>query len=214
MHITSIEKEFVRDLARRYLDGIEIAERARRIENWRAINSLRPAPPPVYIRAFAWREHNDSKCVCENPLARDLENVFRNRLVRASFNDDTVDEPWFQTGCHYKSTGWGMNAKRTYPDEAEGLTAYKQDNPIHDYAVDLPKLLAPRLEIDTEKTDEREAEINDLIGDLMPVEMYRGTWARGWQGDIAMWLGNLRGMENLMLDVYERPDELKRLAAW
>ena len=208
------DTETIRGLARRYIDGIEPAERARRIGNWRAVNSLRPAPPPIYIRAFAWREHPASECVCEDPFARSLENGFRYNLARAEFGDDSVDNPWIQTQCVYKSAGWGASAKHNYPGAVGGLEAYKQEHPIRDYAADFAKLSVPRHEIDEAATDEREDAANILLGDLMPVEMFRGAWARAWSADLAMWLGNLRGMENLMSDVYERPGELKRLAAF
>jgi hypothetical protein len=208
------DKAVIRALAEQYLAGIDPAERARRIENWRAINSLRAAPPPVYIRAFAWREAVESQLVCEDPNARDAEQFFRYHIFQFRFADDMVYNPWRQSWPCYKSQGWGLNPKLNFANATEGLEAYKMENPIQDYAADLAKLAAPRLQIDEAATDARESATLEMIGDLMPVEVYRGAWTRGWSADIAMALGSLRGMENLMSDVYDDPDNLKRLAAF
>ena len=208
------DKQIIRALAEQYLAGIDPAERARRIENWRAINSLRPAPPPIYIRAFAWREAPESQLTCKDSIARDLEHFFRYNLFQFRFADDMVYNPWRQSGPCFKTQGWGLNPKLNFANATEGLEAYKMETPIQDYAADLAKLSPPRLQIDEAATAEREAITHDLIGDLMPVEIYRGAWTRGWTGDIAMTLGNLRGMENLMTDVYEEPENLKRLVAF
>ena len=57
------ERNVLRDLARRYADLCRHPDMARRRDIWRRHNSQQTVRPPIYVRAFAWRERPDVTCV-------------------------------------------------------------------------------------------------------------------------------------------------------
>lgn len=55
------------------------------------------------------------------------------------------------------------------------------------------------------------ARLSDVVGDIITVNIDRGSAYRMWTGDISTDLGYLRGIENLMLDMLDNPGWLHRL---
>lgn len=210
MTIPDAEREQVRRLAAEFIEKLDLRERARRIEQWRAVNSLRAAPPPIYVRAFAWATLPESKLHCVHPVCRELEGYFRRQLFRMDFHDDYIFQPWYQSTPVYAETGWGLEPERVFAGVLDELESYKENYPLTTYA-EMKKLILPRWRLDAAATDEKEAQLHALVGDLLPVEMYRGAWSWGWGGDISTAAGHLRGIENIMTDLYEEPAALAGL---
>ena len=76
------DRTILRDLAARYAEAAADPEQDRRRDLWRRHNSLRAVPPPIYVRAFAWRELPESACRCEDPFMRRHEAQLRMMLFR------------------------------------------------------------------------------------------------------------------------------------
>jgi hypothetical protein len=74
------------------------------------------------------------------------------------------------------------------------------------------RLRPPWHEIDEKLTAARKAVIEDAVGDILPVYVDRGPAYRMWTGDISTDLGQLRGIENVMVDMVENPEWLHHLA--
>lgn len=204
------DKNIVRELAIKYAElANSPAEKIKR-DMWRAKNSFKLTRPLIYVRAYAWNEMPMSKPQTTDPLCRQIENFFRNELFRATFADDYIFEPWYSLNCIYKHAGWGIDGKREYPGETETLEAFKYDYPIKNLD-DIKKMRSPVHFVDEVATAEMLAKVQDLIGDILPVDMMRGPYCRNWTADISTDLGRLRGMENFMLDMYENPEWLHSL---
>ena len=204
------DRNIVRELAMHYIDLANATAEKQKRDMWRAKNSFKMTEPLIYIRAYAWNEMPMSRPQTANPVCRQIENFFRNELYRATFADDYIFEPWYSVNCIYKYSGWGIDSKREYPGETEALEAFKYDYPIKDLD-DVKKMLAPVHAVDEAATAEKLAIVEDLIGDILPVDLMRGQCCRNWTADISTDLGRLRGMENLMLDMYENPEWLHGL---
>jgi hypothetical protein len=204
------EKDYIRDLAKHYADVVNdpIQDKRRRV--WRSLNSLKPVRPPIYIRAFAWDEVPESKLQCTDPLHRAMEQFFQMELVRSTFNDDHIFEPWYTVDAIHKITGWGVDYKRIYPHEGDGLEAFKVDYAVKDLN-DFSILRPAGHEIDEEATKEKFEKTGDLIGDIITVNLDRSPCYRSFSADMSTDLGYLRGMENFMLDMYDNPEGLHRL---
>ena len=96
----------LRDLARRYLDVCSRPEQNQRRDWWRRHNSLKTVRPPIYVRAFAWREMPQAQCVCEDGFLRQYEDFFRRHLFWHSLGDDSIFEPWVTVGAvHLRRVG-------------------------------------------------------------------------------------------------------------
>lgn len=205
------DRDILRGLAKQYLGVCHKPEMETRRKKWRDLNSLRTREPLVYARAFAFHEMPESRLYCEDPFFRRFEWVFRHLLFWDTLGDDSIFEPWVTVNATFKSQGWGVGVPRHYSDEPGG--SFKVDHPLRDEA-DIEKLRAPVHEIDEEKTAADAARLGGILGDILTVNVNRGCACKMWTADISTDLGHLRGMENLMLDIIDRPEWLHRLLAF
>lgn len=202
------DKTVLRDLARRYMDVCADPDQDRRRNDWRRHNSLQRTRPLIYVRAFAWQEMPQARCVCEQPLAREYEAFFRQRLFLSTFQDDSIFEPWVTVNAIHRCVGWGVEIDRHFTGAPGG--SFKVDYPLKSLG-DASKLRAPWHEIDQQATATRLAQVQDLLGDVITVNVDRGPAYRMWTGDLSTDLGYLRGIENFMLDMLDDPQGLHDL---
>lgn len=198
----------MRDLAKQYVELCAKPVQVERRALWRAHNSLRKTRPLIYVRAFAWKEMPQSKCMCEDPFARHYEDFFRKHLFWGAFDDDSIFEPWVTVQATRTCNGWGVSGERNYSDEPGG--SFKIDYPIKDLE-DIDNLRFPRHAIDEDETSRNVRRLQDAIGDIITINVDRGPAYRMWTGDISTDLGYLRGIENVMMDMVDHPDWLHRL---
>lgn len=205
------DRTLLRDLARRYVDVCAQPVIDERRDLWRRHNSLKWTRPLIYVRAFAWKEMPESKCTSEDPFLRHFENFFRNQLFWNSMADDSIFEPWVTLHASYRCAGWGVSGDRHRTGEEGG--SFKVDYPLKTED-DLGRLRAPWHEIDEEATARNASRLHDAIGDIITINIDRGPAYRMWTGDISTDLGYLRGIENFMVDMHDRPAWLHRLVGF
>ena len=198
----------LRDLAKRYAELCAAPVQAERRRLWRRHNSLKPTRPLIYVRAFAWNEMPQAKCVCVDPFLRRYEDVLRRQLFCHTFNDDSIFEPWVTMPAVHRCQGWGIEGEKMTTGEEGG--AYKEDYPVKALS-DVDNMRVPRHEIDEKATLENAARLRDAIGDVIEVNVDRSPAYRFWGGDLSTDLGHLRGIENIMLDMLDNPEWLHGL---
>lgn len=209
----------IRDLVKQYLDVAEQSVQNERRELWRRHNSLKPTRPPVLVMIGFWnawvREYiPESSLCCSEPFFRQYERMLRLKLFHATLDDDTIFEPWIggeavhvlpQAGC------WGVEQARVSPGMDGG--AFAMDPPLKELS-DIHKLLKPRHQIDEKQTAASIARLRDAVGDLIEIDAGRGHAYGHFSGDISTDLIQLRGMEQVMIDMYENPEWLHGLLAF
>ncbi len=79
---------------------------------------------------------------------------------------------------------------------------------MKDYATDLKKLHSPRVEIDWETTNGCLEIAEDVFGDLLTVRL-KGSW--WWSLGLTHLAATFRGLQQMLCDFLESPDELKEL---
>lgn len=205
------ELQRVRELARQYLEVCHRPEQEQRRQQWRRHNSLQATRPLIYVRAFAWEEMPQSQCVCQHPVLRSYEDFFRRHLFWDSLADDSVFEPWVTVSAIHRCAGWGVEIHRQRSDDPRG--SFKIAYPLRE-TVDLERLRAPRHDIDEEATARRLEEVQQALGDLLPVDLDRAPAYRAWSADLSTDLGYLRGIEHFMLDMVDRPEWLHGLVGF
>ncbi len=198
----------LRDLAKQYLEICQSPEQAVRRNLWRRHNGLQAVLPPIYVRAFAWQEMPDRRCVCQDNFFQGYEDFFRQMLFRATLADDFIFEPWVTVLADYDCTGWGIEGQRHRPEEKEG--SFKIDYPLKTLE-DIGRLRVPAHRINEEGTRIKVQRLQEAIGDIITINVDRGTAYRMWDGDLSTHLGFLRGIENAMLDMMDNPQGLHRL---
>ncbi|MBN1350619.1 hypothetical protein JXJ21_14475 [candidate division KSB1 bacterium] len=205
------DRNILRDLAKKYLEICNAEVQIQRRNHWRAQNSLKPAPILIYVRAFAWQEMPESRCLCEDAFYRHYEDFFRNMLFRSTFEDDFIFEPWLtvDAACATHPEGiWGVKMGWIGGDDPRGA---KQIDPPIKSPEDIERLVKPRHEIDEKATAEKTARLADAIGDLITINIDRAPIFRVWNADISTRLGHLRGIEQMMWDMMDRPQWLHEL---
>lgn len=212
--MTPKEKQILRDLARQYREICNTAEQTRRRNLWRQHNSFRFTQPPIYIRSFASGEMEASRCEISDPFFRHYEDFFRDMLFRHTFEDDFIFEPWVTVDAVHRTPPeglWGLPINWISGDDPRG--AKQLDPPIKN-PEDFAKMVEARHRIDEAATAEKVAKLEDALGDLVTVNLSRGPAFRVWNGDISTHLCYLRGIEQMMWDIMDRPDWLQELLAF
>lgn len=207
----------LRDLARQVAEIAAKEVQDKRRDQWRRHNSLQRTRPLVYVRWLACRQEvfGDEKLGCEDPFFRPYERTLREAIFQDRLGDDFIIEPWIVVRARYAGpTGqrrWGPEIRHIPSPEKRGSWMF--DPPLKDEA-DLAKLIAPRHAIDEQATARDLARVQEAIGDILEVALSRAPQLRMWGGDISTDLASLRGLEQMMWDMVDRPAWLHKLLAF
>jgi hypothetical protein len=202
-----------RDVLRRLAGEVAMLS-ARPIEDkkrdlWRRHNALEPTRPLVFCSPErSWSELVPlSQLECRATLARRWEAHLRREIFRGvEIKDDCTIEPHFDVSHVYSPIDWGLKEKRIGGEDGG---SYCWEAPIKTEE-DVEKLHIPKIELDCEAT-ERVAELADeILGDLLNVRVKTSWW---WSLGMTWMLVALRGMEQMMYDLFDRPDLIHRLMA-
>ena len=213
--------QILRDLAKQYRELTEKPIQEQRRTLWTDHFSLKKTPPPIVALFGMWnawcRElFADNTLKCQDPFYRRHEQWFHIQLFQDSINDDTILEPWISQRAIFKAAQgnfgepWGAPHAR-HGGESEGSWTAE---PYIKKWVDVAKLTAPAHVIDEEATAEAVRKLQDAVGDILEVDVNRGPILHNFSGDISTTLGGLRGIQQMMMDMYEAPDELHALLAF
>jgi hypothetical protein len=173
---------------------------------WAGLHALRP---PRALVSYAMYTHvwereiaDPGAFVYETGLERAIETQLRARLWKARSIAD--DEPVLPTlWLHMPHpTGddrlWGVPFRS---EQTGHLGAYKPVPSIRD-AADLDRIHKPPYEALTDQADALRERTLELTGGLLPVKFHTDEVHFG----PFEWVVRLRGMDNLLLDVVDRPD--------
>ena len=203
---TGKERRILRDLAVQVAEIAALPIQQERIDLWKAINSLRPRRPVVACYPErAWEELvPESEIRCENLLLRAWELALRQTIFHHVYIID--DRPIHGVLLIPWIIDWGsvgVEAKTIHP-EGSGPEAIRWDPPIKTMA-DAKRLTYRELTVHREGTAKRENVATEILGDVIPVEIYGGVpfWSVGLSQLI-----QLRGLEQAMIDMFEEPEIL------
>ena len=201
------DREILRRLAGR------IAELAARpIEDekrdlWYRHNALEVTRPLIFCDPEnGWNEIiTNAQIECRGELAREWEMTLRKEIFWGeSMGDDRVIEPYFDITYVYVESDWGMQETKV---GGENGGSYTWDSPLKSYH-DLRKLHFPRISVDYEATHNLLSLAKKVLGDLLAVRLKERWW---WSLGMTWTLVNLRGLEQIMFDIYDYPDQLHQL---
>lgn len=196
----------------RHLAGQVAQLAARPIENekrdlWYRHNALEATRPLIFCDPEnGWTEIiTEAQIQCQGELAQEWEMTLRKEIFwGGSMGDDRVIQPYFDMSYISEESDWGMHATAIGGQDGG---AYTWDSPLKSYD-DLNKLRFPRISVDYEATDRRLSLAEKVLGDLLTVRL-RGRW--WWSLGLTAALVNLRGLQQIMFDAFDYPDELHQL---
>ncbi len=189
-----------------------------RRELWRRHNSLERTRPLLLVLGMPyWGEVFDDKTLkCTDPFYRRHERAMWQTIYQSRLLDDTVIEPWVTLGAVYETPPddarrWGPPIKWIPSPEARGSKMF--DPPILEEA-DLARLVTPRHAIDEAATERDFQRLSEAVGDVITVNLDRRPFWFHWTADLSTDVARLRGLEQFMLDMVDRPAWLHKLMAF
>jgi len=205
-----VDRDVLRRLAEEVARLAARPEEATKRERWRRHNQLETTEPMVFIDPEnGWNEIiTEATLRCESRDARRWERQLRREIYWGEhLRDDRVIEPFFRLPYRFQDSGWGLNEVR-HGGEHGG--AYNWDAAMKSYD-DFDLLKFPEYRIDVKGSQKDEALLTRLFGDVLPVQR-RTEWF--WTLGMTWTLANLRGMESMMLDMFDEPENLHRIMAF
>lgn len=209
--INEKEKETLRSLAGKLAEIAAKPEQKEKRELWYKLNSLEATRPLIFCAPEnGWHEviRWDS-LECENGLARIYEWLLRREIFWGeSMGDDKPIEPYFNIPYVITESDWGMSE---ILEGGENGGAYHMISPLEDYSKDFDKLHFPEINIDHEMTDKLVNAAKECFGDLLVVRAKKYWFAKMVLTDV---YAKLRGLDKIMFDMYDYPDEIHRMMAF
>lgn len=206
--MTNKEKEILRGLAAKKRELCEKAENIQKKKLCKSINDLKPIQPLVLVfPEGSWSELvPDSSLECEDKQLRAWESALKIGIYQMeNIKDDLPAEPFFNIPWDVKKGDFGFKVELTHGDNRG---SYVWEAPMKDLEKDIPKLKYRELSVDREATYKKVELARSIFGDLLPVRI-RGRYF--WTSGLTHEVINLIGLENLMLYMYDQPENLHKV---
>ncbi|MEN6355877.1 MAG: hypothetical protein ABFD83_02200 [Armatimonadota bacterium] len=203
--ISQKDREILRDLAKRVADIAGLPIMAQRRESWKKHHGLQRVRPMLLVfPERSWIELvPEESLTCRDEAARGYERSLRQKIYyHENIFDDTVIEQTFIVPKAISNTGWGLESQWTASDSAAGAGTFK---PVIESQEDLKKLKFPKVIHDEAESMRRLQEAQDLFGDILDVRL-KGI--RTVSFHMMNIYTHLRGLERVMMDMYEEPEML------
>jgi hypothetical protein len=211
--------QVLRDLVKRYLEHANDPVMDERRRLWSAHHAMRKTRPPVFVmigmfNAFCREIFGGHNLLCEDEFFRHHEALLRMRILTAEIGDDQIMEPWWTQHAaveNYGGSKWGL--LQEFDQTGKIGDAMHMKASLDDWDK-MDRMTVPHHRIDEDATARSVQKIGDAIGDLIEINVERGPICQGTAMDISTDLAQLRGMQEMMMDMYEYPDELHRILAF
>lgn len=198
----------LRELAKRVN---ELANRPIEEENrklWYAHNDLKTKQPIAFCDPEnGWHEIiTDVDIKCINPLAREWEYRLKKEIFWAEImRDNRVTSKYFDIPYVYADSGWGLDKRIIESDFKDGAISW--EIPLKSYDM-MDKLIMPQYVFDKRASDEKLNLAKEIFGDILIVRQRQDFW---WSLGLTLNFIDIRGLENLMFDMYDHPNEVHAL---
>ncbi|MCL2832185.1 MAG: hypothetical protein FWD78_03355 [Treponema sp.] len=212
-----MKHESFREFAKQYAELAHSPAQEQKRRLWRDLNSLKFSRPAIYVRKIPYWEFFDYSAVkSEDRLLRGIERMFAESVIyRQKLIDDYIFEPWISVRAVLnidEKDRWGVPCALGEKTAQFGAAAF--DPPIKNEE-DLARIKPAKFEIDEKATAERIEKVKDALGPdmdgVLDVVCSRvGVFCEQWHRDISTDIAKLRGLEQIMWDVYDRPEWFHR----
>lgn len=203
------ERDVLRRLAERVAGLAAQPREAEKRELWRRHNRLEPTRPLIFCDPEnSWHEILPAETLeCQHKVARDWEFHLRREIFWGEqMGDDRPVEPYFNVAIPFEPPFWGLREKKIGGEQGG---SYVWEAPIKEEA-DFERLHLPTIASDFAAADRLEALANEILGNALTVRRRTSWW---WTTGMTWALVNLRGLQQMLFDMSDRPAFLHRLMA-
>lgn len=207
----------LRDLARQYRDLAQQPDMAARRQLWTDHNDLRPVRPLILVESLTGglcaEIFAGQALRCRAEWARQLEHHFRRQIYHYTVvKDDDVPNPVFTLNWKLDQGNYGVELKREHGVDAQGgKLGFHWDPPIKDLERDFGLLKERRFAVDREGTLAWKKHLEEVFGDILPVQIRSRFW---WTMGLTQTAIYLVGLEKFMLYMCDQPEALHALMAF
>ena len=208
MPISAEEKRLLRELAWQVAEAAELPIQTERIRLWRDSNALVPKRAMILADPQnGWNELvPESTLKCQNPFARTIEMTLRRTIFRHQhIHDDYPITKIYPVEISIHKSSYGVENKYVRSDYKNG--SYHIEPSIRTFD-DMKKLRPAVIEVDWETTYKRMELADDILGDILMVQLRGVSFCRCGLTRI---LVHMRGLDQMMLDIYDKPEMLHEL---
>ena len=210
----SQDEKILRDLAVQYREAAFTDSNDEKIKLHKSVIDLHMIRPIILIDELPWHELNtegELTLQCTDPYLREVESYMRQMLYRfRHIPADMVLPKEIKVSKVIHTTGMGLDIKE------ETLASNIHNNIVSHRFIDqmadescLEKIHNETITYDEEESMRRYEMVANILGDILPVRLVGSPWLFDtlWD-DVA----KLHGVENIMLDLIERPDYMHAVA--
>ncbi|MGQ9607868.1 MAG: hypothetical protein ACUVWN_01070 [bacterium] len=205
--LSNSEREYLRILATKVLEISSDVDQENKRNLWYQHNQLKSKKPLLLVfPEDSWIEIiGEDKLQIKDPFWRQWEWYLRHLIYRhEKLKDDFVIEPELYIRKVMHIGGWGMSAQYISSGQEKG--ACRWDPPLRE-PNEISKLRHPTVMVDENATQRAFSAVSEVFSDLLNVSVYCALPHANMIGEATM----LRGIEQIMLDMYERPQWLHQL---
>ena len=204
--------EIVRELAKQVAEIAADPVQKRHEEDWKALNGLRPRRPMFMLDQLPYAELNangELTCVCEDGFLKMYEGQLRETIYRFKYMpDDRVVSPWVTVPKAISVSSIGMSSQEQHL-ATEGYDAivshtYKS---LFESEEDIEKLQFQTVSEDKAASIANLERAREIFGGILDVK-YSGVDTYGHIWDV---VSMLNGVEQSIIDLYDRPEFIHKL---
>jgi len=202
MPLAASDRAYLRDLAQRVAQIAADPYYAERRDLWYGFNDLKPRRPMVLIfPEGSWVELlPDSTMRLEDVFWRRQEWYLRYVIYRREhLRDDNVIDPILEVPPARGAVGWGLEVRMSERTMARGAAAY---DPVIREPSDFRKMTRPYLHVNHKHNKETYERLHEVFGDILTIRWKRSP---GINTSLVNFVCYLRGLEQAMIDMVERP---------
>lgn len=205
------ERNYLRELANKYLEYASLPVMEERKKLWYDHNSLKGSRPIIVMEIDTFIDDFLPALFCESRAAREIERNLMNSIRNFDLiNDDKVISPYYTIYWQIEINRFCMEIKREYAEDSQGRKhAFADQHPFHDLQKDLSHLKSSSFHIDRECTIAWKNAVEDIIGDILPVKIKNSSMS--WENAPSARAFELMGLEKMMCSFVDYPDEMHAL---
>lgn len=210
MEPSDADGRILRQLAARVAEIAADPIQQQRARLWKDHNELRPTRALVLASPEGgWRDLlKPEDCLCQDKLLRQWEWALRSRIFRHEhIGDDMPITDTFRVGWVLHLGNWGVEVPHV---RTEQLGSYRWAPPIK-HPRDVDKLRFRTVTVDRDESRRRLELARDVLGDCLRVRPHATPpWSMGLTWDLIL----LRGLDQMMFDLFDNPGLLHDLMAF
>ena len=212
--ITSDERRYLRELARKQAEYAVLPIMAERTALWYRHNALQGERPVVVMEMGTFERDMLPDPKCTSPAAIEIErSLLRPIISHEEIDDDKVVPDHFSVNWRISLDEFGIEIPTDRAEDAQGREiAYHWQHPIKTLKQDFGKLKPATFRVDREGTLAWKAFAEEVLGDILPAVIKNNSLA--WHAALCAKVVRLMSQEQMMYAMVDEPDELQTLMAY